>query len=162
VLISFRPRLVSGPFIDASFHLLVRDDTALFDVVFSFSHRCEKCDFICRIAIIDVVWKSIDRLKNLFFNAHDARLAETESVRNAGKIKFAVARPPSPAREPRLPGSPNFGSEPERTRQRRALPRNLAADPFDKLRAGSARRYNKKIALELSRSAQYHRGVWTL
>ena len=64
----------------------------MFDVVFSFSHRCEKCDFICRIAIIDVVWKSIDRLKNLFFNAHDARLAETEAVRNAGKSKFATPR----------------------------------------------------------------------
>ena len=62
----------------------------MFDVVFSFSHRCEKCDFICRIAIINVVWKSIDRLKNLFFNAHDARLAETEAVRNAGKSKFAT------------------------------------------------------------------------
>lgn len=88
----FRSKLFSGPFIEASFHLLVRDDAAVFDVVFSFSHRREKCDFICRIAIINVVRKSIDRLKNLFFNAHDARLAETEAVRNAGEYKFAGRR----------------------------------------------------------------------
>ena len=57
-------------FVDASFHLLVRDDAAVFDIVFCFSHCGEKCDFICRIAIIDVVWKSINRLKNLFLDAH--------------------------------------------------------------------------------------------
>jgi hypothetical protein len=66
----FRSKLFSGPFSDASFHLLVRDDSAVFDIVFCFSHRGEKCDFICRIAIIDVVWKSINRLKNLFLDAH--------------------------------------------------------------------------------------------
>jgi hypothetical protein len=79
------------PFIDASFHLLVRDDAAVFDVVFSFSHRGEKCDFICRIAIINVVWKSIDRLKNLFFNAHDARLAEPKVFPNGSKQKSVLA-----------------------------------------------------------------------
>jgi hypothetical protein len=52
------PRALPNHLTDANFHLLVRDDAAVFDVVFSFSHRGEKCDFICRIAIIDVVWKS--------------------------------------------------------------------------------------------------------
>ena len=79
----FRSKLFSGPFIDASFHLLVRDDAAVFDVVFSFSHRGEKCDFICRIAKIDVVRQSVNRLKNLLFNTHASNVAETKKARNA-------------------------------------------------------------------------------
>src|SRR5882762_9028886 len=63
-----RSRLVSCPFIDPSFHLLVRDDTAAFDIKFGLSDGGEKSNFVRGIAIIDVVRKPIDRLKNLFFD----------------------------------------------------------------------------------------------
>jgi len=51
----FPVRLVSGPFIDPSFHLLVRDDVTLVNISFGFAHRSEKCNFIGGVAIVDIV-----------------------------------------------------------------------------------------------------------
>jgi hypothetical protein len=49
---------------DPSFHLLVCDHTALFDVALGLPNGGEKSNFVCGIAIIDVVRKPIDRLKD--------------------------------------------------------------------------------------------------
>jgi hypothetical protein len=57
----------------------------LFNISLSFTHRSEECDFIGYVPVIDIVRQPVDCLKNLIFNAHHARLAETEAVRNAGK-----------------------------------------------------------------------------
>jgi hypothetical protein len=77
--------LVVCGFTDPNFHLLIRDEAAVFDVVFSFSHSGEKCDLVGDFLVIGIVRQPVNRLKNLIFNAHDARLAEMEAVRNAGK-----------------------------------------------------------------------------
>jgi len=50
--------------------LLVRDDAALFNISLGFAHGGEKCDLVRDISVIDIVWKPVDRLKNLFLNAH--------------------------------------------------------------------------------------------
>src|SRR5207247_1001891 len=54
-------RLVCGPFTDPSFHLLVRDEPALFDVAFRLAYCSEKGNLIGSVAIIDVIRKTIDR-----------------------------------------------------------------------------------------------------
>ena len=58
------------PFTDPSFYLLVRNEAAMFDIAVGFTHRSQKRNFIRCVAKIDVVWKPIDSLEHLFFNAH--------------------------------------------------------------------------------------------
>jgi hypothetical protein len=50
-------RPLRSPFIDASFHLLVRDDAALFDIALRLAHCGEKSDFVSSVTVIDVIWK---------------------------------------------------------------------------------------------------------
>jgi hypothetical protein len=40
------------------------------DVTLGLTHGGEKCNFIGGVTVIDVIWKPVDRLENLFFNAH--------------------------------------------------------------------------------------------
>ena len=51
-----RSRLFSGPFSDPSFHLLVRNNTTLFDIALRLAHCGEKSDFVSSVTVIDVVW----------------------------------------------------------------------------------------------------------
>ena len=105
--------------------MLVGDEPALFDVALGFAHRGEKCNFISGVAIIDVVRKAVDRLKNLIFNTHNRILMEPKAIRNGTKQKFVSARAPSTAREAR------------------ALPRDLRLTLRKRSRAGSGR-YSKR------------------
>jgi len=50
----------------------------VFDVVFSFPHGGEECNFLRGVTVIDVIWKPVNRLEDLFFDAHDRILVETE------------------------------------------------------------------------------------
>ena len=97
----FRSRLVSDPFMDPSFHFLVGDESLLFDVMLCLTHGSKKGNLIGSVAIIDVVRKTINRLKHLFLNTHGRRLLEKQQTRNAdiGIPKFLMAMAPSPTRE---------------------------------------------------------------
>jgi hypothetical protein len=59
---------------DASFHLLVRDGATLLDVTLGLTHG--------GVTVIDVIWKPVDRLENLLFNAHGSMLAKPKAIRN--------------------------------------------------------------------------------
>jgi hypothetical protein len=54
----------------------------LLDVTLGFTHGGEKCNFIGSVTVIDVIWKPVDRLENLFFNAHGSMLAKPKAIRN--------------------------------------------------------------------------------
>ena len=62
-----KTELASGPFTDPGFHLLVRDEATLLDV----THSGEECNFLRGVTVIDVIWKPVNRLEDLFFDAHD-------------------------------------------------------------------------------------------
>jgi hypothetical protein len=49
---SFNP---VAPFSDPSFHLLVRNETALFDIAFGLAKGGQKSNFVCDVAIVDIV-----------------------------------------------------------------------------------------------------------
>jgi hypothetical protein len=47
--------------------LLVRDEATLLDV----THGGEECNFLRGVTVIDVIWKPVNRLEDLFFDALD-------------------------------------------------------------------------------------------
>jgi hypothetical protein len=81
--------------------LLVRDEATLLDV----THGGEECNFLRGVTVNDVIWKPVNRLEDLFFDAHDRILVETEGnpqwKANKGSFRLA-AETKSPRRLPRL------------------------------------------------------------
>lgn len=59
-----------GPFGDPRVHLLVADESTVLNVALCLADRCQKSNFIGNIAIVDIVGKPVDGLKNLLLDAH--------------------------------------------------------------------------------------------
>jgi hypothetical protein len=74
--------------------LLVRDETTLLDV----THGGEECNFLRGVTVNDVIWKPVNRLEDLFFDAHDRILVETEGnpqwKANKGSFRLAAETKP--------------------------------------------------------------------
>ena len=98
-------------FTDPSLHLLVRNNATLFDVALSLAHRSEKRDFVGSITIIDVVWQSVDRMKDLLFNAHGPRLTEFAPTRNMAMKRNKVRLSGTPRLAGETPALPKLGNE---------------------------------------------------
>lgn len=71
-----RSKLFCGPFGNARFHLVVGDKPACIDVNLRLANRGKKRDFVRNIAIVNVVGKTVDCLKDLLLDAHFQRVAE--------------------------------------------------------------------------------------
>jgi hypothetical protein len=62
--------------------VLVRDEALGVNIQLGFAHRSEQRDFVRDVAVVDVIWKPLNSLKNSVLDAHEEKLAEVGWIAN--------------------------------------------------------------------------------
>jgi len=62
----------------------------LLNVVLGFTHGGKKCNFLGGITVIHIIWKPVNSLQDLFFDAHNRILTERKQSATAMAIHRAL------------------------------------------------------------------------